>query len=296
MVDMVTGLYAAIGILMALLERESSGKGQYIDMTLYDSAVALMHPYVINYVLSGKVPQSTGNAHPNLSPYDKFSTKTVDIFVGCGNNRAFQKFAEALGHPELATNPLFANNADRINNKEAFREAMEVIFAERDGEEVCDVLMAAVAWMRSWTGTVIPASPSSFRGPRVRSGRRPRNSASTDAKSWRSSVTVKRKLPLWRKTAFWWKSAAETASPIKFGIGAVTHRSRIVALLCGCRIARGVSSKTRSDLAGRFAQQEGGNVFALAEGLIVVWHRIAARCGLALPHTRCRLAVTGGAR
>ncbi len=143
MVDMGTGLYSAIGILMALLEREVSGKGQYIDMTLYDSAVALMHPYVINHVLSGKVPESTGNAHPNLSPYDKFSTKTVDIFVGCGNNRAYRKFAEALGHPEIAEDPRFANNADRINNKEAFRDVLEKIFAERDGEEVCVTLMKA---------------------------------------------------------------------------------------------------------------------------------------------------------
>jgi crotonobetainyl-CoA:carnitine CoA-transferase CaiB-like acyl-CoA transferase len=143
MVDMGTGLYAAIGILMALLERETSGKGQYVDMTLFDSAVALMHPYISNYALSGKVPQSTGNAHPNLSPYDKFSTKTVDIFIGCGNNRAFRKFAEALGHPEIAGDPRFANNADRINNKEAFRATLEGIFADRDGEEVCMTLMEA---------------------------------------------------------------------------------------------------------------------------------------------------------
>ena len=64
MVDMGTGLYAAIAILMAIIERGSSGKGQYIDMTLFDSAVSLMHPYTINYLLSDKVPVATGNAAP----------------------------------------------------------------------------------------------------------------------------------------------------------------------------------------------------------------------------------------
>ena len=76
LVDIGTGLYAAIALLMALVERERSGLGQFIDMTLYDAGVALMHPHIANYVLSGKVPGLTGNAHPNISPYDKFPTRT----------------------------------------------------------------------------------------------------------------------------------------------------------------------------------------------------------------------------
>ena len=85
MVDMGTGLYSTIAILMALAEREKSGQGQYLDMTLFDCAVSLMHPHIVNYNLSGSIPGPTGNAHPNISPYDTFKTATVDIFIGAGD-------------------------------------------------------------------------------------------------------------------------------------------------------------------------------------------------------------------
>ena len=71
-VDMGTGLYSAIGILMAVHERERSGHGQYLDMTLYDCGMALLHPQAANFFLNGKRPAGTGNPHPNLVPYDKF--------------------------------------------------------------------------------------------------------------------------------------------------------------------------------------------------------------------------------
>ena len=116
LVDLGTGLYAAIAILMALIERGRSGLGQFIDMTLYDCAIALMHPHVANYQLSGKVPGLTGNAHPNISPYDKFRTKTVEIFLGMGNERAFRRLCEELDEPELADDERFANNAERVVN------------------------------------------------------------------------------------------------------------------------------------------------------------------------------------
>ena len=80
-VDMGTGLYSAIGILMAVHERDRSGYGQYLDMTLYDCGMALLHPQAANFFLNGKRPAGTGNPHPNLVPYDKFPTKTCDIFI-----------------------------------------------------------------------------------------------------------------------------------------------------------------------------------------------------------------------
>ena len=105
LVDMGTGLYTAIAILMAVVERHRSGCGQYLDMTLYDSAIALMHPHVANYYLSGKVPGLTGNAHPNLSPYDKFRTRTTEIFVAAGNNRAFSRLCAEIGVPDAGGRP-----------------------------------------------------------------------------------------------------------------------------------------------------------------------------------------------
>jgi len=117
MVDMGTGLYSAVAMLMALYERQRSGLGQYIDMTLYDCAVSLMHPHVINYNMSGNVPVATGNAHPNISPYETFRTQTVDIFIGAGNNRAFARLCEELHATELLDDPRFASNALRVQHR-----------------------------------------------------------------------------------------------------------------------------------------------------------------------------------
>jgi len=142
-VDMGTGLYTCIAILMALFERQRSGQGQYIDMTLFDCAVSLMHPHIPNYYLSGKVPEITGNQHANMAPYDKFPTKTVDIFLGAGNNRAFRRLCAELGNPDLADDPRFANNAERVTNIGELRDELAVLMADVDGEDLCKRLLTA---------------------------------------------------------------------------------------------------------------------------------------------------------
>ncbi len=143
MVDMGTGLYCAIAILMALSERENSGRGQYLDMTLYDCAVSLMHPHIVNYQLSGEIPGPTGNAHPNISPYDTFRTRTADIFIGAGNNRAFVKLCRELGRPELAGDTRFRDNIDRVNHRDELKMELESRLIRMDGEEVGDRLARA---------------------------------------------------------------------------------------------------------------------------------------------------------
>jgi formyl-CoA transferase len=143
MVDIGTGLYSCNAILMALLERERSGQGQYIDMTLYDCGLALMHPHVANYSLSGRVPKLTGNQHPNISPYDLFKTATVDIFLAGGNDRAFKRLCKELGKPELGDDPRFATNGDRLDNQDALRGELQALLTDVDGDELCDRLLAA---------------------------------------------------------------------------------------------------------------------------------------------------------
>ncbi len=142
-VDMGTGLYAAIAILMAVIERQRSGRGQFIDMTLFDSAIALMHPHVTNYFLSGRVPGLTGSAHPNISPYAKFRTRTTEIFVGAGNNRAFRRLCAELGEAALAEDPRFRDNRDRVVNREALHAELERLMRDHDGEALCERLLAA---------------------------------------------------------------------------------------------------------------------------------------------------------
>ncbi len=140
-VDMGTGLYSAIGILMALHERAQSGRGQYLDMTLYDCGMALLHPQAANYFLNGKRPGGTGNPHPNLVPYDKYPTRTCDIFIASGNNGQFRKLCELIGRPELADDPRFANNGERNVNREALTAELAAAFAGQDGNELANRLI-----------------------------------------------------------------------------------------------------------------------------------------------------------
>jgi len=143
LVDLATGMYSTIAILMALQERTRSGRGQFLDMTLYDCATALLHPQAANYLLSGKRPAPLGNAHPNVAPYDKWTTRNGDIFIAVGNERQFQQLTEIVGHPELARDPRFASNSDRLVNREALREALNHAFGQADGHVLAEKLLRA---------------------------------------------------------------------------------------------------------------------------------------------------------
>ena len=142
-VDISMGLYCVIGILMAMHERTTSNEGQYIEVTLYDAALSLMHPHFANYHLSGKTPQLTGNQHANLVPYGMYQTKTCRIMIGAGNNKAFRKVCEVLGRPELADDPRFKNNPDRLKNRDALNAVLEAKLAEVDGTTFAVELLKA---------------------------------------------------------------------------------------------------------------------------------------------------------
>lgn len=142
-VDLATGLYSCIAILMALQERHRSGRGQYLDMTLHDCGMALLHPQAANHFLNGKRPVATGNPHPNISPYSKFRTRTCEIFVACGNDPAFRKFCAFLGLDGLPEDPRFRTNGDRVTNRPALTEVIERRLADEDGHALCDALLRA---------------------------------------------------------------------------------------------------------------------------------------------------------
>lgn len=142
-VDLATGLNATIGVLLALAERNRSGLGQFIDATLFDTAVGLLHPHAANWFLNGLVPPLVGSGHPNIVPYDKFETGSGEIFLGIGNDGQFRKFCEYLGAPELARDPRYANNGERNRNRIALRATIEALLADRDGVQLCDALLKA---------------------------------------------------------------------------------------------------------------------------------------------------------
>ncbi len=142
-VDLATGLYSAIAILMALNERHSSGRGQYLDMTLHDCGMALLHPQAANFFLNNRRPLPLGNPHPNLAPYEKYATRTGDIFIAIGNDAQFRKLCTELGLPELGTDPRFLTNADRLANRPALIAALQSALADKDGQAFTLTLLKA---------------------------------------------------------------------------------------------------------------------------------------------------------
>jgi crotonobetainyl-CoA:carnitine CoA-transferase CaiB-like acyl-CoA transferase len=137
-VDLATGLYSAIAILMAVQERHRSGVGQYIDMTLHDCGIALLHPQAANFFLNGRRPMPLGNPHPNLAPYERYRTTTCDIFLAVGNDNQFRKLCIFLERAELVSDPRFLTNADRLANRGELIEALAAAIGKQDGRILAD--------------------------------------------------------------------------------------------------------------------------------------------------------------
>ena len=141
-VDLATGLFAAIGVLMAAEERRRSGRGQRVDSSLFDTGVALLHPQAANFFMTGKTPVPTGDSHPNISPYDQYPTGKGTLFLAVGNERQFRLLWEELGRPEVANDPRFLRNSDRIENRAALNALIIEALADRDAEAVSRHLLA----------------------------------------------------------------------------------------------------------------------------------------------------------
>ena len=140
-VDLSTGMNACIGILMALYERNRSGKGQFVDATLYDSAIALHQPHAPNYFMAGQKPKLHGNSHGNLAPYANFPTRGRNIVIGAGNDGQFRKLVQMLGKPEMADDPRFKTNKDRLAHKAEMEAELRALTRDRDGEAFANELM-----------------------------------------------------------------------------------------------------------------------------------------------------------
>jgi formyl-CoA transferase len=118
LVDLMTGMYATIAIQAALMHRDRTGEGQYIDMALLDVQVAMLANMGSNYLNSGKAPKRWGNAHPNIVPYQTFACSDGYIIVATGNDGQYQKFVEAGGRADLAFHERYATNPLRVQNRD----------------------------------------------------------------------------------------------------------------------------------------------------------------------------------
>lgn len=120
--DIFTGLYGVIGIQAALIDRERTGHGQHIDMSLMDSMTSVLANQAMNYLVSGKAPSRLGNAHPNIVPYQVFEVSDGHIIIAVGNNGQFAKLCDVLSLPELLEDSRCASNSDRVSNRDFVAE------------------------------------------------------------------------------------------------------------------------------------------------------------------------------
>jgi len=140
-VDMVTGMNAVIGVMLALHERQRSGLGQLVDAALYDSGISLLHPHAANWFMDGKQPQRSGNAHPNIAPYDVLQTGTVPVFFAVGNDRQFKLLCEHIGCAPLVHDERFATAGQRSVHRDALKLLLEQTLATFDGDVLANELM-----------------------------------------------------------------------------------------------------------------------------------------------------------
>jgi crotonobetainyl-CoA:carnitine CoA-transferase CaiB-like acyl-CoA transferase len=129
--DLITGLYAVTAITAALVERESSGRGQHIDLALLDTQVAALANQALNYLVTGKPPGRQGTAHPNIVPYQAFPTKDSWLMLAVGNDRQFAAFCKAAGASRLASDKRYRTNAGRVKNRAALVPAIEKICRQK---------------------------------------------------------------------------------------------------------------------------------------------------------------------
>jgi crotonobetainyl-CoA:carnitine CoA-transferase CaiB-like acyl-CoA transferase len=147
--DIMAGMYATTAILAALQARERTGRGQLIDVPLYDSQVAWLANQNMNFLVGGAVPQRMGTAHPNLVPYQAFQTSDGNLILAVGNDRQFAACAECVGQAELARNDKFATNDARIENRAALIDILRK----------CLLRHTTAHWLEVFAEAGIPAGP-----------------------------------------------------------------------------------------------------------------------------------------
>ncbi len=142
-VDIMTGMYASIAVCAAIAHRAETGVGQHLDLALLDTQVAFLANQAMNYLATGESPGRLGNAHPNIVPYQTFHTSDGDIILACGNDNLFRKFCDIAGCQELAQDPRFATNANRVENREDITDKLNAVFAQRTTREWVNALEQA---------------------------------------------------------------------------------------------------------------------------------------------------------
>jgi crotonobetainyl-CoA:carnitine CoA-transferase CaiB-like acyl-CoA transferase len=147
--DIFAGLHAVIGIVTALYHRERTGAGQYIDISLLDSQVAVLANQALNYLIGGTVPGRLGNAHPNIVPYQTFETADGHIIMAVGTDRQFSEFCAIIGAPQLAAHEKFRNNRGRVENRDELVPILRPLMKARTTAD----------WVQAFEAAAVPCGP-----------------------------------------------------------------------------------------------------------------------------------------
>ncbi|MCX8497949.1 MAG: CaiB/BaiF CoA-transferase family protein, partial [Caulobacteraceae bacterium] len=143
--DLSTGLYATISILMALRHAEQTGQGQHIDCSLLDTQLAMLANQGSSYLVSGQSPSRMGNTHPTVVPYQVFDAADGPMVVAVGNDGQFKILCKVLGVPDLAADPRFVTNVDRMAHRDALIAILQDLICQRQGGELITALTDAGA-------------------------------------------------------------------------------------------------------------------------------------------------------
>ncbi|MGC4961571.1 CaiB/BaiF CoA transferase family protein [Gordonia sp. DT101] len=149
MVDVITGLHAAVGILAALRHRDRTGEGQRIEVNLLSSLLSALVNQTSGYVAAGVVPHAMGNRHPSIAPYEVFDTADRPLVLAVGNDRQFAALVDVLGGPELASDPRFATNSDRVAHRTGLVDILNSLLAQDTADN----------WFARLTGARVPCGP-----------------------------------------------------------------------------------------------------------------------------------------
>jgi len=147
--DVMCGMYACVSILAALSHRHKAGEGQHLDISLLDAQVSWLINQGVAHLVSGEVPGRLGNGHPTIVPYETFPGADGPFILAVGNDSQFRKFCVAAGVPELANDPLYAKNADRVRNRKTLVPKIRRLTIERD----------AADWIRALEAAGVPCGP-----------------------------------------------------------------------------------------------------------------------------------------
>lgn len=148
--DIFSGLYAVIGIQAALAERARTGLGQHVDISLLDSATAVLANQAMNYFATGTAPARTGNGHPNIVPYQVFPVSDGEVIIATGNDAQFRRLCDVLGRPDLALDPAYSTNAGRVDRRDGLVRQL----AAETGGWTRDALIAALQAARVPVGPI----------------------------------------------------------------------------------------------------------------------------------------------